>query len=305
MPRALISFGANMGDARKSICDAVGLLEKRLCSTPNDLRLSRFYRTPPVGGPAGQPPFVNAVAAVETSRAFVELWQVIREVELQLGRSRNRRWEARKIDLDILLYDDLRVWTPQLKIPHPRMCMRRFILVPAVEVAADWIDPVSQTDIRGLALNLQAGAGNLVVVSPASSTMAAQLVSRAAEVALANRVDFQSHDDHARVEPQPNSDQRWLGWLTWEEFAAAGLAIAPSPKLIIYLSELQSEGDWVWEEQTVEVAELLGLSSTAGDRRGCLAHGPRYLLSGSEPEWIIHEMVSALEAMDCPIEVVD
>lgn len=178
MARCLISFGANIGDAWSTIQSAAARVRELLCSdavsliseaTESAFRLSRCFRTPPVGGPAGQPPFINAVAAVSTAASIWDVWHCIRTVEKEFGRERNLRWEARRIDLDILLYDDLRIWTPHLKVPHPRLCMRRFILLPAVDVASDWLDPVSGWTIGQLADNLRTGAGNFVLLGKAES----------------------------------------------------------------------------------------------------------------------------------------
>jgi 2-amino-4-hydroxy-6-hydroxymethyldihydropteridine diphosphokinase len=164
MARCLVSLGANLGDAQATVRAASDLL-RSLLADGDRLEMSRLFRTPPVGGPSGQPPFINAVAAINTSLTPWEVWSRIRQVEHHMGRQRIRRWEARKIDLDILLYEDLRIWTRQLKIPHPRMCMRRFILLPALDVAADWIDPVTQWSVEQLAGQLSIGRGSLVLVA--------------------------------------------------------------------------------------------------------------------------------------------
>jgi 2-amino-4-hydroxy-6-hydroxymethyldihydropteridine diphosphokinase len=163
MPRCLISFGANLGNARSTIERAAEQLKDQLTTAAQWFQLSPFYKTPPVGGPSGQPPFINAVAAIQTDRSPWEVWQAVREVEQTLGRERLLRWEARRIDLDILLFDNARIWTPQLKIPHPRMCMRRFILAPAAHVAGAWLDPVTGQSISALATALDQGRGSLML----------------------------------------------------------------------------------------------------------------------------------------------
>jgi 2-amino-4-hydroxy-6-hydroxymethyldihydropteridine diphosphokinase len=163
--RCLISFGANIGQPAETIREAAELLRGRLTRRGTPLLLSRLFRTPPVGGPSGQPPFINAVAVAEVDGSPWEAWHAIREVEQLLGRQRQERWEARRIDLDILLFEHQRIWTPHFKVPHPRMCMRRFILEPAMDVAADWLDPVSRCTIAELTKSLRTGPASLVLIA--------------------------------------------------------------------------------------------------------------------------------------------
>jgi 2-amino-4-hydroxy-6-hydroxymethyldihydropteridine diphosphokinase len=303
MPQCLISLGANLGDPLSSICTAAELLRHKLRASGGTFELSRLFRTPPVGGPAGQPPFVNAVAAVNTEQTSLQVWQAIRDVEQELGRERDRRWEARRIDLDILLYDQERIWTPHLKVPHPRMCMRRFILLPALDVAADWIDPVTRLSIRDLAAPLQSGPGSLCLV--ADDTLSARTcLEQVAQLASAQLVP---------VGQSPNSSGvRWLCLLSNAEFQRrAGDGPPPralTPKLIVFLTEPSADRSEDWETQQLPLAAQLELlENRAADASipgfempGWM--GPRYLLPGGDRQWAIHELVSALEAMDCPIE---
>jgi hypothetical protein len=78
------------------------------------------------------------------------LAQQLRLIETQLGRQRHFRWDARNIDLDLLLYGNLSIETPDLQIPHPRMAFRRFVLVPACEIAAEMIHPTSGWTLAAL-----------------------------------------------------------------------------------------------------------------------------------------------------------
>ncbi len=167
MPRCLISFGANLGVPAITIRQAAEQIEQMLGSRLHASQMSRLVRTPAVGGPSGQPPFVNAVAALEVTGDTTawDLWHIVREVEHRLGRVRQERWEARRIDVDVLLFDDQRVWTPQFKLPHPRMIMRRFILEPACDVAAEWLEPVSGWSIRQLAAWLTRWPASVVLIS--------------------------------------------------------------------------------------------------------------------------------------------
>lgn len=307
MPQCLISLGANLGDPLASICTAAELLRRQLCEGEGSFELSRPFRTPPVGGPAGQPPFVNAVAAVVTRLSLHQVWQAIREVEQELGRERDRRWEARRIDLDILLYEQQRIWAPHLKVPHPRMCMRRFILLPALDVAADWIDPVTRLTIRELAAPLQSGPGSLCVV--AGDTITAQTwLKEVTELAVAQLVPT--------GQSPTASGSRWVSLVSTPEFERRLRqptlpADQPNPKLTVFLAEASMEGSTAWENQHLHLAhhlQLAGDSSSSCDVSDVdLAAwvGPRYLLPSHDGQWAIHEMVSALEAMDCPIEPIE
>lgn len=307
MALCLISFGANIGNPLDAIRAASDQLQRRLVATGALYQLSRFFRTPPIGGPAGQPPFINAVAALHTQSSPIEVWDTIREVEQQLGRQRDRRWEARRIDLDILLYDDLRIWTPLLKIPHPRMCMRRFILIPALDVAPDWIDPVSQWSIAQLAGRLQSGAGSLVLVSDNASAHA-EWLPEIAKQSLAQVVSW----GQSRVTNQ----SRWVSLTGFDEFEGSSLSKAnqqlEQAKLAMFVTSDASDAgaaakaiDWEtrhhFQATQLRLIDRPGTASMEADIELTFT-GPRYLLASQDSQWAIHEVVSALEAMDCPVE---
>jgi 2-amino-4-hydroxy-6-hydroxymethyldihydropteridine diphosphokinase len=149
---AWIGLGSNLGDRKGHLDLAVAALS----STPGVTlcALSGYRETAPVGGPGGQPAFLNAAAAVETTLAPEELLQVLNDLEARSGRVRDLRWEARTLDLDLLLYGESRVATPRLNIPHPRMALRRFVLAPLAEIAPMALDPVTGHSIAGLLANL-------------------------------------------------------------------------------------------------------------------------------------------------------
>jgi 2-amino-4-hydroxy-6-hydroxymethyldihydropteridine diphosphokinase len=112
------------------------------------VRRSRWYRTAPV--PAGdQPWYTNGVALVHTRLAPAELLATLLDVEASFGRVRDRRWEARILDLDLLTYDNVITWpgSPLVTasppdLPHPRMHERAFVLAPLAEIAPSWRHPV-------------------------------------------------------------------------------------------------------------------------------------------------------------------
>jgi pantoate--beta-alanine ligase len=114
------------------------------------VRKSSLRETAPVGGPAGQPNFLNGAVLVETSLSPRELLAQLMNVEQGLGRKRKEHWGPRTVDLDLLLYDDVVLETPELTLPHPRMTLRRFVLEPAAEIAGEMIHPATGRSIAEL-----------------------------------------------------------------------------------------------------------------------------------------------------------
>lgn len=139
MPRCLVALGSNLGDTAVSLAQAIERIGQiagtRLVCT------SRVVDSQPVGGPAGQGAFRNQVAAIETDRTPHELLAELQAIEQRLDRRRGERWAARTIDLDLLMYDEQVVDTRGLRVPHPRMTFRPFVMEPAVEVAGAWRHP--------------------------------------------------------------------------------------------------------------------------------------------------------------------
>jgi len=129
--RAYIALGANLGGARATVLQAI----KDLASLPQThlLRSSSLYRSAPVD--ATGPDFINAVAEVATALSPQQLLTELQQLEQAAGRQRPYRNAPRTLDLDILLYGDLKLDSPTLVIPHPRMGARAFVLVPLAEIA--------------------------------------------------------------------------------------------------------------------------------------------------------------------------
>lgn len=133
-----IAFGASLGDRAGTIRLALHALDAT--AGLSLVRASRIYASAAVGGAAGAV-FFNAVALFESSRPPEELLAITRGVELRLGRRPTRRWADRLIDLDLLLYDQRVVTLPGLRIPHPRMVERAFVLTPLREAWPDAVNP--------------------------------------------------------------------------------------------------------------------------------------------------------------------
>ena len=146
MSASAIALGSNMGDSRGILEAAVDTL----VHTPGIFvaARSRWYITKAVGPP--QPDYFNGCAVLQTELQPQELLENLLKIEQKFGRVRQKRWGPRTLDLDLLLYDDLILQTPTLEIPHPRMRERAFVLVPLVEIASDWVEPVSGSVIKDL-----------------------------------------------------------------------------------------------------------------------------------------------------------
>ena len=151
---ALIGLGGNLGDRASRLDSAL----RSLAATPGVelVARSRYHETPPIGGPGGQGAFLNAAAvvAVDPSLSPADVLATLHRIEAEAGRVRAERWGARTLDLDLLLYDSLRQRDPHLRLPHPRMALRRFVLAPAVEAAPGMIDPDTGRSIAELLANL-------------------------------------------------------------------------------------------------------------------------------------------------------
>jgi 2-amino-4-hydroxy-6-hydroxymethyldihydropteridine diphosphokinase len=136
MASALIALGGNVGDVRatfkKAIAKICGMAQAALLARSSD------YATPPWGNER-QSRFINACIEIETSLDPHALLFTLQKVEQSFGRDRSKeeRWGARTLDLDLIAYDELSLQRPELTLPHPRLFERAFVLVPLVEIVPD------------------------------------------------------------------------------------------------------------------------------------------------------------------------
>ncbi len=136
MTLAAIGLGANLGDAASTLRDAIGELARLPDTTL--LRASKLYRTP-AWGRTEQPDFINAVALVDTGLSARDLLDGLLGIERTFGRTRidGERWGPRTLDLDLLLHGDAVIDEPGLRVPHPHLHERAFVLLPLAEIAPD------------------------------------------------------------------------------------------------------------------------------------------------------------------------
>ena len=134
MTRAYVALGANLGPREITLLRAVDLLAE---TEGVEVRaVSQLRETEPVGV-VEQPLFLNGAVALDTSLSPRELLDRLLEIERGLGRVRDVRWGPRVVDLDLLVYGDLHVDEPGLRVPHPRLHERRFVLEPLAELDPD------------------------------------------------------------------------------------------------------------------------------------------------------------------------
>ncbi|MCF7914192.1 MAG: dihydropteroate synthase [Spirochaetaceae bacterium] len=140
---ALIALGSNLGSRLEYLQQALELLQRQ--TELQVTAVSPVYETDPVGY-ADQGKFLNAAARLETSLAPETLLQRLMEIEQQLQRRRDIHWGPRTIDLDILFYDQQRISSDDLEIPHPRLSERMFVVAPLHDIAPMWLHP--QINVR-------------------------------------------------------------------------------------------------------------------------------------------------------------
>ena len=141
-----VALGSNLGDRRAHLDFAVSRLESVL----DNLRVSHYRDTDPVGVPDNQPLFLNAAAVGTTPMNARELLESLLAIERERGRERPFPGAARTLDLDLVLFGDAVISESDLIVPHPRFRERSFVLEPLVEIASGLVDPVTGLTIGDL-----------------------------------------------------------------------------------------------------------------------------------------------------------
>ena len=157
---AYLGLGSNLGDREDNLRKAVSLLRQQVSL----IALSSVYETEPWGYTA-QPNFLNLVCAVETGLSPQKLLELAQGVERDLGRIPTFRYGPRTMDVDILLYGDEVIETPELQIPHPRFSERAFALVPLAEIAPGLVHPALGKSVAELVEEVS-GKEKVVMLGP-------------------------------------------------------------------------------------------------------------------------------------------
>jgi 2-amino-4-hydroxy-6-hydroxymethyldihydropteridine diphosphokinase len=147
-----VGLGSNLGDRRAHLEFAC----QRLATLLERLRVSPILETEPLGVPGPQPRYLNQAAVGETDRSARDVFDALLEIELQRGRERPVPLAPRTLDLDLILFGDMRIddrgrpGSPDLVVPHPRFRERLFVLEPLAAIAPTLVDPVSRATVEEL-----------------------------------------------------------------------------------------------------------------------------------------------------------
>ncbi len=147
--KIVLGFGSNLGDREEYILSAYKLLEKELGEL---IKKSSFIETSPWGFES-ENSFINSVAEFETKKTPFEALEICNKIEKELGRQRNslhKGYQNRTIDIDILFYEDIILDTPTLKIPHPLIQERDFVLTPLKEILPNLLHPILKKTIKDI-----------------------------------------------------------------------------------------------------------------------------------------------------------
>lgn len=184
MAVALIGLGANLGEPDQALLAAIDYLRHSTDISVD--AVSPFLESKAVGGPPGQPAYLNGAARLTVRLSPQQLLDRLHQIEAKMGRMRDVRWSARPIDLDLLLYDDL-ICGPtmlgkdlSLRIPHPRMSMRRFVLEPALAVAPQMVHPEIEWTVAELGEHLHQALPYTAICGFGKKKFFDQIISRSA-----------------------------------------------------------------------------------------------------------------------------
>ncbi|MEW6116391.1 MAG: 2-amino-4-hydroxy-6-hydroxymethyldihydropteridine diphosphokinase [Nitrospirota bacterium] len=148
-----IGIGSNLGNREAHCMSAVERLKEKGFAVK---RVSSFYETKP-WGVVDQPDFINMAVEAETSLLADEVLTALKGIEREMGREATVKWGPRLIDLDILFYNDEVINREHLRVPHPLMQERDFVLLPLAEIAPDKVHPVLKKTVKQLKEELQNG----------------------------------------------------------------------------------------------------------------------------------------------------
>lgn len=141
---AFLGLGSNIGDSESLLKEAIESINDDYTVVTNE---SKLYRTK-AWGLENQPDFLNMVIEIETFYEPITLLKHLQKIEIDLGRERKIHWGPRTIDIDILFIDNLKIYHKDLKVPHPYIEERQFVVEPMCDIAPFYIHPVLNKQIR-------------------------------------------------------------------------------------------------------------------------------------------------------------
>jgi 2-amino-4-hydroxy-6-hydroxymethyldihydropteridine diphosphokinase len=146
MNKAILLIGGNLGDRTGHLKQAVEQIDRLVGKVE---KISALYETA-AWGVVEQPDYLNQGLEVSTEMDALTLLHTVLEIERKIGRIRQQKWGARVIDIDVIFYNDEIINLPELKIPHPQLQNRQFVLIPLQEIIPDWQHPVLHKNISTL-----------------------------------------------------------------------------------------------------------------------------------------------------------
>ena len=307
--QCVISFGSNLGNRHELIAEAARKIAKSPLMKGGVFCTSRLFETPPIGGPKGQAPFLNAIAAFETHASARDVLGFLQATEQDLGRRRHQRWDARSIDLDVVLHGELVGGGTGLTVPHPRYTARRFVLRPACDVAGHFRDPRFGWTLDRLRQHLSEGLPSMALVGDLDTRQ--EICQRLAnEHGIRTFVPGPNPQPMAVVGNAPAPAQT-SNCLPQSEFAepihldsdAAWIAgyVPPLPKLSSDATSLPTVPRLVARIQRTTPATAWPAPHQMWPAGW---DWPEYRLEVDDLDWAVKELASALDSMRCAVEPV-
>ncbi len=307
--QCLISFGSNLGDPFALVAEAARMINA--FDNVIGLRTSRLFETPPIGGPLGQEPFLNAVASFETASSARDILGLLQQTEHHLGRQRRQRWDARSIDLDVVLHGELVGGGTGLIVPHPRYTARQFVLRPACDVAPHYRDPRFGWTLERLARHLGEGVPSLALVGGDEAIRTDLCRQLTADYGIETFADRPREEPMAVVGHAPVLRELKSEMPSRDHSEAAIPQGIDHPWVSAFLPKLPSLESH--ETSLGCVPRLVArMQSTTPQTRWPAPHQmwpggwrwPEYRLEIDDLTWAAREIASALDSMRCPAEAV-
>ncbi len=308
MARCLLALGSNLGDRREILSRAA--LAVAALPSGRLLARSQWHETVPIGGPGGQGAFLNGCLLLETELDPAELLVAVQEIERQLGRRRVVRWDARAVDIDLLLYDLQEIETLELTLPHPRMSFRRFVLQGACDIAGSMINPSSGWTLAQLLRHLD-DAPRYVAVTAAEPASAHRLAKELCRALGSPTLEQQFPDSATGPDSQPlegveftQTVEEMLQESRWRQVPelAARLSLAAETALSPVVSSfwcyragaglVRPAVVIAWEESAP--AEAAATLKQILDSPG---HGPLARIQGEDFSLVLSEALAAVRAV--------